>query len=54
LQPVQANDVGVAAQVLAMTGAALTGTAIGHQPVITVMLAQIGSHVLVTGEAQLR
>ena len=53
LQSVEADDVGVATQVLAMAGAALTGAGVGHQRMVAAMLAQVGGDVLVTDEAQL-
>lgn len=53
LPPVQAHNVGVAAQMFAVTGRALTRAGVRHQPMIAAVLVQVGGDVLMTRQAQL-
>ena len=52
LRATELNDVGLAALVFGMAGAALADTGIDHAAVVTAMLPNVGGNIFVTVEAQ--
>ena len=52
LRAIELHDVEAAALVLRMAGTAFTGACVGHAPVITLAIAQIGGNVLVAVQTE--